>query len=209
MERDFWHRRWAKNEIAFHQDVPNPCLVKFFERLSLPAGGRVFVPLCGKTLDIGWMLERGHSVAGAELSALAIEQLFAGLGVEPVISEMDHHKHYSAANLDIFVGDFFDLSREQLGRVDAVYDRGALVAFPEAMRDGYAQHLMKLTDQAQQLLVCCDYDQSLMKGPPFSISDSEVHQRYAEGYRLDQLDSSEIAGGLRGTQAFEKVWLLS
>ena len=71
MNSSFWHQRWEKNEIGFHEDKPNPLLVKHFHELSVARGCRIFVPLCGKTLDISWLLSRDYRVAGAELSQLA------------------------------------------------------------------------------------------------------------------------------------------
>ena len=87
MDSSFWLQKWEKNDIAFHEAEANPILVKYFEKLSLAKGSRLFVPLCGKTLDISWLLANGYSVAGAELSKIAIEQLFNGLEVEPKISK--------------------------------------------------------------------------------------------------------------------------
>src|SRR5688572_14767150 len=141
----FWHVRWQKNEIPFHERKPNPLLVKYFSRLSLGKGARVFVPLCGKTLDIGWLLSKGFRIAGAELSHLAVDQLFSELGLEPKISR-GAVTRYTAHNLEIFVGDIFDVTRKRLGRVDAIYDRAALVALPEKMRKHYTRHLMRITD---------------------------------------------------------------
>src|SRR5690349_18438288 len=128
MDAGFWHERWETNDIAFHKNEANPLLVRCFAALSLSKGSRVFVPLCGKTLDIHWLLSEGFRVAGAELSKVAIEQLFTELGVEPKVSRDGEVDHYSATNIDVFVGDIFQLSSEVLGPVDAVYDRAALVA---------------------------------------------------------------------------------
>ena len=153
MDASFWHQKWADNNIAFHNSEANPLLVKHFDDLSLNAGSRVFLPLCGKTLDIGWLLSQGYRVAGAELSAIAITQLFAELGVEPEISELGKLTHYSAPNLDIFVGDIFQLSGKVLGPVDAVYDRAALVALPGEMRARYTTHLLEITNKVPQLLI--------------------------------------------------------
>ena len=86
MDSSFWHQRWEKNEIGFHEGKPNPFLVKHFHELSVAKGRRIFVPLCGKTQDISWLLSRGYRVAGAELSQLAIEQLFIELGMQPEIA---------------------------------------------------------------------------------------------------------------------------
>jgi thiopurine S-methyltransferase len=209
MDESFWQRKWERNEIAFHQREPNPLLVRYFADLSLPEGSRVFVPLCGKTLDIHWLLSHRYRVAGAELSKIAVEQLFAELGVKPTITAIGRLSRYSANDIDIFVGDIFSLSGSVLGRVDAIYDRAALVAFPAPMRIGYAAHLMKITDRAPQLLISYVYDQRLLDGPPFSVSDEEVGRHYRGSYDLKLLASVDVRGGLKGKcPATENVWLL-
>jgi len=35
MEVEFWHEKWQKNEIGFHENKPNPILVKNIEALNL------------------------------------------------------------------------------------------------------------------------------------------------------------------------------
>src|SRR5262245_29611906 len=209
MDHNFWHQRWDKNEIAFHESKTNPQLVKYFSELSLAKGRRVFVPLCGKTLDISWLLSKGYRVAGAELSQFAIEQLFIDLGLQPEISTVGELHHWSANGIDIFVGDIFALSRKTLGPVDAVYDRAALVAFSEDKRNQYTAHLTEMTGKAPQLLICYDYDQSLMEGPPFSMSDKEVDRHYRGNYDLTLIASTDVSGGLKGKcPAKETVWFL-
>ena len=209
MEPSFWHQRWEKNETGWHESKANPVLVKYFHELSLAKGRRVFVPLCGKTRDIAWLLSHGYRVAGAELSQLAIEQLFMDLGLQPDISGVDEVHQWSAKNIDIFVGNIFTLSRKILGPVDAVYDRAALVALPGDMRPLYTAHLTDMTHKAPQLLICYDYDQRLMDGPPFSVSHEEVHRHYGDNYEITLLASAEVAGGLKGKcPATENVWTL-
>lgn len=106
MDADFWHRKWANNEIGFHEAMVNALLVKHFPALALEENRRVFLPLCGKTLDIHWLLSNGYRVVGAELSKLAVDQLFAELGVEPTVSSCGLTERYSSLNLDILVGSF-------------------------------------------------------------------------------------------------------
>lgn len=119
-------------------------------------------------------------------------------------------KLYQAPSLDIFVGDLFDLTGENLGPVDAVYDRAALVALPESMRRRYAAHLSQITRKAPRLLICFEYDQSQLEGPPFSIDDREVKEIYGEGYESIFLESVDVPGGLKGKcAAKEKVWRLT
>ena len=214
MEAEFWHQRWANNKLGFHERDGNAMLAANFDALALAPGARVFVPLCGKTRDIAWLLARGCRVVGAELSRLAIDQLFEELGITPEISEAGSLLRYRAPGpdlpgLDLFVGDVFALDRAALGPVDAVYDRAALVAFPEEMRGPYGAHLHAITKAAPQLLLCFEYDQSVMPGPPFSVEEGEVRRVHGERYDASLIASAEVKGGLKGIcPALETVWLL-
>jgi thiopurine S-methyltransferase len=208
MEASFWHERWANNELGWHEHDFNPVLTTHFRQLGLTAGSRVFVPLCGKTRDIGWLLQQGYSVAGVELSETAVQQLFAELGVAPQVTSVGSLTRYSVPGLDVFVGDIFALTAQQLGPIDATYDRAALVALPPGMQDRYAQQVLTLTGSAPQLLACFEYDQNLMAGPPHSVPAAAVWRHYGATYRLTLIDAHAVAGGLRGTPAHELVWLL-
>jgi thiopurine S-methyltransferase len=213
MHHEFWHERWGNNQIGFHLPEANALLVKHFHALHLKQGARIFIPLCGKTLDIAWLLEHGYCVVGAELSQMAIEDLFSGLNLTPTITKKGKLTHYSAPNIDIFVGDIFNLTPELLGKVDAVYDRAALVALPDEMRKQYTQHILKITQSdsqpIQQLLICLEYEQSLHAGPPFSVDADEVKTHYQASHELVLLASESVEGGLKGVcPATEHVWWL-
>jgi thiopurine S-methyltransferase len=209
MEADFWHKRWLKGETGFHESEANALLVRHFDRLKLAQNSRVFVPLCGKTRDIAWLLSQGYRVVGAELSQLAIEQLFADLGLKPVITPKGKLQKYQAPGVEIFAGDIFALTEAELGPVDAVYDRAALVALPAAMRNDYAAYVAWITKTAPQLLITFVYDQSVMPGPPFSIDDHEVARVHGMSYTLTPIESVDVTGGLKGIcPAQETVWLL-
>ena len=209
MHHDFWHQRWQENQIGFHLPEANTFLVKHLTALHLKQGARIFLPLCGKTLDIAWLLSQGYKVAGAELSEIAIEALFAQLQLKPAIQQIGEITLYSAPNIDIFVGDIFNVSAAMLGNVDAIYDRAALVALPDQIRQQYSAHLMTLTNHAPQLLICFEYDQAAHAGPPFSICALEVLQHYQAVFNVNLLASETIPDGLKGQHpATEHVWLL-
>jgi thiopurine S-methyltransferase len=209
VDAPFWHDRWQRNQIGFHEPTVNPLLVAHFDSLSLPAASRIFVPLCGKTLDIHWLLSRGHRVAGAELSEIAVRRLFADLALTPHAAALGKVTRYSAPGLEIFLGDIFNLARSELREVDAVYDRAALIALPGQLRTHYAQHLVQITDRAPQLLICINYEQRLIAGPPFSVDGAEVARLYQGTHDLTALGSADIPGGLKGKcAASDDVWLL-
>lgn len=185
MDPQFWHDKWDQNNIGFHDAKVNSMLVSYFAVVIGKAPVRVFVPLCGKTRDIKWLLDQGHSVIGVELSERAVIALFADLCMTPNIAVDGSLLRYSAPSIDIFVGDIFDLTPDQIGDVTIVYDRAALVALPRGLRNRYGPHVHALTRGAAQLLLCFEYDQSLMAGPPFSVDGHEIARIYGQLYVFD------------------------
>ena len=81
MEADFWHDRWRNDEIGFHQRKFNRHLVKHWPTFGSQPEARVFVPLCGKSLDLIWLAERGHAVVGCEISEIAVASFFGEAGL--------------------------------------------------------------------------------------------------------------------------------
>ena len=209
MEHAFWHQRWDNDQIGFHQPAPHPMLVESFATCFGDAPLRVFLPLCGKTRDIGWLMKQGHHVLGAELSEKAVDALFHEIGIAPQITKRGPLKLYAAENVDIFVGDIFALTREMLGAVDVIYDRAALVALPNNLRAEYSRHLTDITQTTPQFLITFDYDQSQMDGPPFSVDQTEVLRHYETTYGVTLIKRAEVKGGLKGRcPALEEAWLL-
>lgn len=210
MEKDFWHRRWEKNEIGFHEAQPNELLVKHCAQLGLSDDDRVFLPLCGKTTDIDWLLAQGYQVVGIELNQSAVEQLFDRLNITPDKTDINQDVScYQSENLTIFQGDIFELGRNELGSVDAIYDRAALVALPDELRTQYARHLLTLCPKTPQLLIVFEYDQNQMDGPPFSVSVSDIEKIYQSHYTITQCQTRQVPGGVRQVPAQETAWLLS
>ena len=209
MEASFWHQKWVRGEIGFHQKDINPFLLKHLEKLNIPKGSRIFLPLCGKTRDFLFLLESGYQVIGAELSELANKELFKELCLNPEITPVGELIRYSAQDIDVLVGDIFDVTAEYLGHKSAIYDRAALVALPVEIRARYTSHLMNITKLAPQLLITFEYDQKLMDGPPFSLTESEIKHHYGSKYELKVLESNFVSGGLKGKiKSTETAWLL-
>jgi thiopurine S-methyltransferase len=210
MDEDFWQSRWRQNQIGFHEDRANSLLLRFFDRLDLRADDRVFVPLCGKSFDLDWLIGQKFHVVGVEFNKEAVEEVFARLNLVPNVDVVGPLLRYRAKAIDIFAGDFFELTESVLGPVNAVYDRAALVALPSAMRERYARHLADLTISAPQLLVTFDYDQTHMEGPPFSVSEAEVQRHYGAQYAVEQLASNVISGPLsQRCEGDENTWFLA
>ena len=207
MKHEFWHDKWQSNNIEFHLSSPNPLLIKHIQSLNLQPQSRIFIPLCGKSLDIQWLFEQGFHVTGIDLSPIAIEELISELKLEFTVSQVGDLTHYFHQSIDLYVGDFFELNIDHISKIDATYDRAALVALPEHMRETYTQHLVQLTQNAPQLLISFEYDQDLLAGPPFSVPEQEIRKYYASHYQIKQL-ASEYEKLKGKVDAKENVWLL-
>ena len=193
MHADFWLERWRDGRTHFHQTRVMPLLQKYWATLNLPAGSRVLVPLCGKSLDMLWLAQQGMHVLGVELSQVGVELFFAENGLQPEIRHSSAGIHYSTANIEIICGDIFKLDDATLANCAGVYDRAALVALPPEMRAPYVQHVYaKLPPSYKGLLITLDYAQALMGGPPFAVPDAEVQGLYAAHSHATVIDRSDI-----------------
>jgi thiopurine S-methyltransferase len=193
LQPDFWHKRWQIGQIGFHQSAVDRHLKRHWPDLGLASGSRVFVPLCGKTLDLLWLQERHQSVTGVELSAVALESFCMEHGVPARRRVLEHFDVYEAPKLRLYCGDFFGLTPELLGPVSAVFDRAALISWAPELRSAYVAHITALTSSGTQtLLVTMEYAQSQMAGPPFSVSADEVDRLYAGSHAIQLLYREDV-----------------
>ena len=194
MQQDFWHRRWQKNEIGFHQETINRYLQDHWQRISVTSEESVLVPLCGKSQDMWWLAERGHPVLGIELSAIACKDFFEQAGVPAEVHPGEPFTRFQHESVQLWCGDFFALTAEDIQNVQLVYDRAALIAFPPEMRSRYAQHLTDIVRPgARILLVTLEYNAGDLKGPPFPVFGEEVEQLYGRKFHIERLHEQDLA----------------
>lgn len=201
MNPDFWHERWQANQIGFHQAQVTPLLERHWEAIAAPPEARVFVPLCGKSLDMVWFASRGHGVLGVELSQQAVDQFFAEHALTPEIWDSCYGRHHVANGIEIILGDVFALDAHALSGCTAVFDRAALIALPPDLRQRYADVHASLPAGCRGLLITLEYPQHEKSGPPFSVPEDEVQALYGRDWRIDRLARDDI---LEAQQAFRE-----
>lgn len=198
MEADFWIERWEKGEIGFHRSDVHDFLPKYWQSLDLEKGGTVFVPLCGKSRDMLWLAEQGHRVLGVELSPLAVDAFFRGLGLDAEVRPAGALAVWSAGPYTIWCGDIFALPSEVMNDVAAVYDRAALVAFPASLQARYAELLGRQIPPAAPLFITSlTYSKEEMTGPPFSTPRAQVEALFGADY---EIGVAEVRDGLEESQ---------
>ncbi len=203
MEPQFWHDRWRNGQIGFHQPSPDRSLVRHWPAMNLgrasasrsaaAAARPVFVPLCGKSVDLLWLRDQGHMVSGVELSATALEAFCAENGVPARRRVQADFDLYEADHLNLFRGDFFQLTPSILGRAAAVYDRAALISWAAELRPAYADRIAALTGPGTpMLLITLEYPQAQMPGPPFSVARDEVERLYSRSFEIREISRQDI-----------------
>ena len=202
MDTQYWQQRWDEGRIGWHLDQINGLLLKHWPELPLDPGSRVFVPLCGKSLDMGWLAARGHRVRGVDVARQACEDFFAERGDAPKVTHTGRYEVFEAGNVALWAGDAFALTRHDLADCQAVYDRAALIALPPDMRRRYVDTVYgAMPPGSQGLLVTPEERQ-----PPEVLTAANVLDfRIAGGLPLAAVTGkAEImdaphAGGLGGT----------
>lgn len=203
MEQDFWLKRWENGETGFHQDDLNPYLAYFYGEkgpaLEARQALKVFVPLCGKSLDMLWLAQNGYEVLGIECSEIAVKAFFEEHELDCQIEQGEHFTRYISVQvegrrrIEILLGDFFNLTKADIEGVTDTYDRASMIALPEDMRRSYADKMFDLQNEGMRtLLITLTYPQNEMNGPPFSVSEEEVTGFYGEHFNIDKLMGKDI-----------------
>jgi thiopurine S-methyltransferase len=207
MDHEFWRDRWREGKIGFHEGRPNAMLARHVARLG--ERRRALVPLCGKAHDLALLASLGHEVVGVELVEDAVRAFFDEHGLTPTVQPDGPVVRYAAGRVTLLAGDLFAVTPAQVGPVDALYDRAAVIALPEALRTRYAAHLRALlAPGSPALVVTFEYPQELMGGPPFSVPEAELRRLYP-GQPLELLDERpDDRLRDRGAEAVERCWAL-
>ncbi|HAU1181366.1 TPA: thiopurine S-methyltransferase [Legionella pneumophila] len=188
----FWNELWYEGRISFHKEEVNPDLIAYVSSLNIPAKGRVLVPLCGKSVDMLWLVRQGYHVVGIELVEKAILQFVQEHQITVRENTIGQAKQYFTDNLNLWVTDIFALNSALIEPVDAIYDRAALVALPKKLRPAYVDICLKwLKPGGSILLKTLQYNQEKVQGPPYSVSPEEIALSYQQCAKIELLKSQK------------------
>lgn len=216
MEISYWKARWNKGKTGWHMKDVYPNLTTYWPELRLQKEATVLVPLCGKSLDLLWLHNRGHRVIGVDVSHKAAEHFFRENGLDYQKSGKASFTIYKSEILSIWCGDFLKLKRDFLPEISAIYDKAALIALPREKREPYAEQVINMCNtDTQMLLNTFEYEQDEMNGPPFSVFLKELKKLYGDHFTIQLLHEESLFEDLvrfrqRGLSSYlvEKVYHL-
>ncbi|XP_067913212.1 probable thiopurine S-methyltransferase isoform X1 [Heterodontus francisci] len=193
-----WMGRWEKKHISFHKNEVHKLLQK---HLDIILNGRkqirIFFPLCGKSLDMKWLADQGHTVVGVEVSKMAVREFFAEQNLsytQESVPGMPGAEVFKSSDgqLSLFNCDMFDFSSLIAGKFDGMWDRGSLVAINPSDRQRYAKLMTTLMAKGcRYLLDTLTYDQNKYAGPPFSTPRLAIQDLYGQSCNIQLIESSD------------------
>ena len=78
-------------------------------------------------------------------------------------------------------------------QADAWYDRAAMVALPDSLREEYVKQIYNQTKPgAVGLLITFSYPEEQMEGPPFSLPDQAVMDYFSNGFEVECLEKIDL-----------------
>jgi thiopurine S-methyltransferase len=193
VQPEFWLDRWRSAQIGFHQSAVDRHLKAYWPALKVAPASQVFVPLCGKSLDMLWLREQGHAVIGVELAPMALESFCMEHGIPARRRSIGPFDLYEAPGFTLYCGDFFKLTPALLGNISAVYDRASLISWTPSVRASYVEQMTGLTTPGtKQLLIAVEFPAEQMSGPPFPVTRDEIERLYAPHHSIRLLGRHDI-----------------
>jgi thiopurine S-methyltransferase len=181
---DFWINYWETDNVTWQAPIVSPWLEKHLDKfLGKKKKRKIFVPLCGKSLDMKLLLDLGHRVVGADCSGIACIDFFTENKIPGYFSEeltnekgvkIIRHRS-SCLPITLYEGNIFDLTPDVVGPIDRILDRAALVALPPSIiEDQYLPLLTRLLKPGGKVLFASVSELPFPKAPPHAYKSTQI-----------------------------------
>ena len=206
-----WSNIWEINDTGFHLTSANPVLAKY-EKVFFSNHSRVFVPLCGKTVDLIYLADKGHEVYGCEFLEGPVKEFFRENDLDFTVSDdvegIGPVYKAKSKKIIIYLGDFFALKSHTIGKFDAIWDRAAMTAVLPSKRADYVESIKNLiTSHGKFLLNTLEIKGAEYRGPPFSMPFEVVEKLFSASFEVKMLDckSLPVPNDLHNADAWKHI----
>jgi thiopurine S-methyltransferase len=223
-QMNFWTNKWNSNQSYWHISEVNPVLKKYENKLipNPTNGTTILFPLCGKTVDMLYFVDKGYNVVGIEGVEAAILEYLRESDIKYNLLNVDHKetklKVFTAGKLTIICANYFTteplkptkgIPDYATRKVDAVFDRGSMMAVLPSLVNNYVKFMKKwINSGAKILLYAPEFDQNLMYGPSYSLSEKKIIVVYGDITKVEILET--VIGSFFDVEsAKRRRWLIS
>jgi len=198
MTIDWWKERTAL-DLDGQNSYPHDFLTNYFGQCisGNSRDVRVFVPLCGKNVDIKWLYDEGYCVYGVDASESALQTFFNQHNMK-FIYEPENDDGFALfknqdGRINLYCGDICRFSKDVTGcQFDVVWDRGAFMTMKSNSRGRYVDVVRDLLlPTGRILLATFIYDTSKWREPPYAIKYEDVHRYFNRYFHVNNLKSQD------------------
>lgn len=192
---------------------------------------RVFVPLCGKTVDMAFLADQKSvtqvvGIDGIRKALLEFANDNPSLEIVEAGDESADNKdvveRLTGKGIELLRGDLFELDEKVTnGKFEMILDRASIVAIQPPLREKYVEIMGKLIQPGGSILLSTvdrrsGKEEARKAGPPFSVDEEEVRRLYEnldwveEVKLMDEYDEFQDEGMKQrfGSQGLDSVFEL-
>lgn len=186
MKPDVWLRSLKEIGVntSSHRKAIHP-YIETDELGYLMGSQRVLITFCGRDNMVMWYRSLAAHVICIDPSAEAIEQF---LKDNHLAYDHTAEGRYEAEGITFFNSSIFEIEPADIGRIDCVYDRAALVTLPETQRQQYLDKMDALMHPGSTyVLFTLEFQPCVGDTSPFSITPEDVYRYYGDRYIIDHV----------------------
>ena len=194
-----WQDYWDGETPLWQLDNPNPDLVKYFPDFlkdgKTAQGRRVFIPLCGRNLDVKWFYDQGFTVVGVDFVEKPIRKFFGEHSIPVNVQELESgYKVFTSSDkrLSLIVGDLFGVDENLVGgKFDYFYVRASLDGESRPIYVGILHHFLK--PGAVGLMESVEYDTKWNSSHPYPLYAKDLSDLYGDKFSFEKLNRGNDA----------------
>lgn len=204
---EYWENRYKCNAIQWHIDEVHPQLLRYLSELTQQGADnpenaekklKFFLPLCGKSKDIPFLVNLGFDVFGVEAVPSVIQEFSQQNKLDLVYDESRFLYHNKGETLKIYCGDLFKCPIEEYGPFDCVWDRASFIALDYSFRPAYLDMMKRAIALGKQhdfryLLQSVKFDKNNFAGPPRCVDSQDIDEFYRSWADVTQLESNWVS----------------
>lgn len=203
---NYWGYRYEVGHTDWNTEKVHPLLEKHYNKLN-PNGKpmKVLVPLCGMSVDMNWLVNKGMQVIGVDIAYQSLEKFMSLSGqdwTETAVSELGPNAKLFTRTDDkikLYLGDFMKFSRGLEGTFDFVYDCDGLRVLDSGLTPSFAATIKNLMNPGGRLLLdAIAYDKKILQDenfkppmpvpPPHSVSVKETKNLFEPECTVEIID---------------------
>lgn len=191
-----WKECWNIFNVEFYNLQLNELFVKYYQRMLIRLGMWIFVFLCGKVVEMKWLLDYGYKVVGLEVVFVFCKVFFEENGIFYNVKEMKgiYGEKYESFDqkIVIYSCDFFFFIVDICGEFDGIWDCGGLNFMDVEDREVYIYRICILMGKGcVNLIEFVNFDK-FMVDIIWSMIKEELQKVFGEGFIVEDFNEMKV-----------------